>query len=164
MLYERFAAVLFGVCRRYGRDTFEAEDMHQIGFVRIFDQIGKFRGSTRQELEAWLRRVMVTTCLNALASQKRHKVWLNQIPDDHPEQPAPGEPRLDHLDAEELQGMVNALPDGARTIFNLFAVEGYAHAEIAQMLGISEGASRAQLTRARHILKQKLHTIHQQQP
>ena len=76
-LYERFAAALYGVCRRYGRDTMEAEDMHQLGFIRIFDQIGRFAGTTRPELEAWMRRVMVTTSLNALANQQRHKVWLN---------------------------------------------------------------------------------------
>ena len=158
-LYERFAGLLFAVCRRYGSDRMQVEDMHQIAFVRIFDQIKSCRAQSRPELEAWLRRVTVNCCLAELARSKRHRLWLNDMPEHQSEPVAEGEPRLGHLDASQLQALIDALPEGARLIFNLFALEGYSHAEIASQLSITENASRSQLSRARQILRERLQTL-----
>lgn len=155
-LYERYAGLLFALCRRYSKDKMEVEDFHQIAFVRVFGQIKSCRAQSRPELEAWLRRVTANSCLNEVARSKRAKLWLNDVPAAMPEPAAPGEPQLGHLDAAQLQALVDGLPDGARLIFNLFALEGFSHAEIATSLSISEGTSRAQLARARRLLREQL--------
>lgn len=158
-LYERFAGLLFAVCRRYSYDRMQVEDMHQIAFVRIFEQIKSCRAQSRPELEAWLRRVTIHVCLAELARTKRHRLWLNDMPANGPEPVAEGEPQLGHLEAAQLQALIEALPEGARLIFNLFALEGFSHVEIARQLSITEGASRAQLARARQILRDRLQSM-----
>lgn len=147
-LYARYAPRMFFVCLRYARDRAGAEDMLQDGFIRVFDKLGTFRmdGS----LEGWIRRIMVTTCINHL-----RKGWL------HHEVPVAGETNehavmpqaLGDMGHDELLRLVQALPDGYRAVFNLYAIEGYGHAEIAAQLGCNEGTSRSQLAKARRALQ-----------
>ena len=134
----------------------QVEDMHQKAFVRIFEQAKSCRAQSRPELEAWLRRVTSNCCLAELARSKRQRRWMNDIPKNGAEPAADGEPQLGHLDTTQLQALIDALPEGARLIFNLFALEGYSRAEIAKSLSITESASRAQLARARQLLRERL--------
>ena len=133
--------------------------MHQKGWLRIFDKLAQCRDPQGPALESWLRRVVVTSCLNHLKAQQRHKIWQNELP-ANAEDTTTYDPHLLETDAQQLQAAVLTLPEGARLVFNLFAVEGYTHAEVAKMLNISEGTSRSQLTRARQLLQARLKPHH----
>ena len=151
-LFDRFASSMMAVCRRYTPNRDDAEDLVQTGFVRVFEKLSQYRGGS---LNAWVRRVFVTNCLNAWQRRKRQN-WLEALPEET-ENLAPTEPEsFDHMADAQLVEAIASLPEGARVIFNLFAVEGYPHTEIAQMLGITEGGCRAQFARARQLLQQKL--------
>jgi RNA polymerase sigma factor (sigma-70 family) len=151
-LYERFAPKLLSICRRYVADDMLAEDVMVEGFVKIFDKVKDFR--FEGSFEGWIKRIMVNEALMALRSQKREGFLIDI--DSHLETPTQSIETT--LEAEDLLAMVAALPTGFRTVFNLYAIEGYSHAEIAQQLGISEGTSKSQLSRARVILQQKVIT------
>jgi RNA polymerase sigma factor (sigma-70 family) len=150
-LYERYCRKMMVVCQRYSRSTQEAEDTLQEGFIKIFKSIGEFRGDSR--LETWITRIMINTALNS----QRQKLYLipmvdvNEISLTEREEVSLSEFHLD-----ELINMVQTLPDGCRLVFNLFAIEGYGHQEIAKMLGISEGTSKSQYNRAKSLLRAKL--------
>lgn len=150
LLFERFSGQMMSVCRRYTHDRMEAEDMLQVGFIKAFEKIEQHNGGS---LEGWLKRIFVNTCLTQWRKSKQSVLVQDG---NQPDTAAPEEDGLQKLQAEELMEFIDELPAGAKLIFNLFAVEGYPHTEIAVMLNITEGASRAQLTRARHLLQHKL--------
>ena len=148
LLYEHFAPVMMGVCYRYTKSVSDAEDVLQEGFVKVYVNLSKYKSTG--ELGAWIRRIMVTTALNYLKKHKRYRselvfeeMPLHLVSDDNPEV---------KLDAKELSELIRQLPTGFQTIFNLYAIEGYTHAEIGQMLGISDGTSKSQYARARYLL------------
>ena len=151
-LYERFAGKLFVVCKRYVKDPNEAEDVLQDSFVKIYRSIGLFRFEC--PLEAWLKRIVINTALKHLRKQKpwEHTTDVLEI--------APFLPQADQslpaLNYQYLLGLVGELPPGCRTVFNLYAIEGYTHPEIADLLDIAEGTSKSQYARARNLLQQKL--------
>jgi len=150
-LYARFARRMFGVCLRYARHRLEAQDLMQEGFIRVFDKLGAFR--MEGSLEGWVRRIMVTTCINQYRRKafQNEKFGMEQVPDE------PVEPvAVDHLGESELLKLVEGLPEGYRVVFNLFAIEGFDHAEIASMLGCGESTSRSQLSKARRMLQMRL--------
>jgi RNA polymerase sigma-70 factor (ECF subfamily) len=147
-LYEHFAPAMLGVCFRYTKSIDDAEDVLQDGFVKVFKHLSqyKFEG----ELGAWMRKIMVNTALNYLKTNKRYQydlsfneMTLHPVSTDDP---------LVKLQTKELSELIRQLPTGFQTIFNLHAVEGYTHVEIASMLGISDGTSRSQYARARALL------------
>lgn len=150
-LYDRYCRKMLVVCQRYARSTQEAEDILQEGFIKIFNSIKSFRGEAR--LETWITRIMINTALNT----QRQKLYLMPMVDvleiNLPEE---AEISLASFNLSELIAMVQALPDGCRVVFNLFAIEGYNHKEIAEMLNISEGTSKSQYSRAKSLLKLKL--------
>ncbi len=162
-LYEAFAAQVFGVCLRYASSRAEADDWAQDTWVAAFGKLDQYNGEG--PFGAWLRRVAVTTCLMALRRQRRFvidAVAAEQLGRD--ESPLPAGLQVDpsvlaSLNAEELIGYIQALPEGFRAVFNLVAIEGYSHAEAAELLGISAGTSRSQLTRARAALQARLHKM-----
>lgn len=144
------------ICRRYLPDNAEAQDMHQDGFVRCYQALKTFRGEG--SLEGWVRRVFVSTCLDALRRNRRAEVFEQNL-DEAAEVSAPADNSfLLEADAAYLMKAISSLPEGARVVFNLFAVEGYTHTEVARTLGITEGTSRAHVTRARMLLKTRLAT------
>lgn len=150
-LYERYQERMFRVIYRYVRSQAEAEDLLCQGFLKVFDRIGDFRYRGPGSLSGWIRRIMVNESLMHLRKQKFEFV----SEDEALHLAAPD--RADHdLDAEELYALVRALPLGYRTVFNLFAIEGYTHREIAVRLGISEGTSRSQLAKARRMLQEMM--------
>ncbi|MCK6618673.1 MAG: RNA polymerase sigma factor [Cyclobacteriaceae bacterium] len=149
-LYDRFCKKMMVVCLRYSKSTMEAEDILQEGFVRVFQGLKGFRHAAK--LETWMTRIMVNTALN----HHRKKLYLYPMVDvqdvDLPEH----EISLSGLQYSQLIDMVQSLPHGCQVVFNLFAIEGYSHKEIAEMLGISEGTSKSQYARARMLLMDKI--------
>lgn len=151
-LYDVFGGKLFAICMRYTRNRSDAEDVLQDAFIKIYENISTFRNDS--PLEYWLRSVVVNTALNHLRQQKHLKelddieVYENGIADK--------EVTLGDFQMQQLTGFIQELPPGCQVIFNLYAIEGYQHNEIAQKLGISEGTSKSQYARARGILQQKL--------
>ncbi|OWP64125.1 RNA polymerase subunit sigma-70 [Hymenobacter amundsenii] len=152
-LYERLGYQLMGVCLRYCPSREEAEDALQLTFVKIFTRLDQFRN--QGPFEAWARRIAVTTSLNLWHQHQQRGLPL-AIDEAH-DVPAPGGTPLDQLSADDLVGQINALPPGYRAVLNLYAIEGYSHAEIGELLGISEGTSKSQLSRARRLLEARLH-------
>lgn len=151
MLYARFARRMYAVCLRYARHQLEAQDLMQEGFIRVFDKLGSFR--LEGSLEGWVRRIMVTTCINTYRKKafQNEKFGLEQVPDE-PVAPL----AVEHLGEAELLKLVEGLPDGYRLVFNLFAIEGFDHGEIATLLGCGESTSRSQLSKARRMLQARL--------
>ena len=141
------------VCRRYVKTTEDAEEILSNGFVKVFNNISSFEG--KGSFEGWMRRIMVNEALNFIRYKKNLFVesedeWIENTYED----PASED------DAREVLALIDGLPIGYRTVFNLFAIEGYPHKEIAQMLGITESTSKSQLSKARKMLQEKI-TSHQ---
>jgi RNA polymerase sigma-70 factor (ECF subfamily) len=145
-LYDAYAPQMLGICYRYTKNMDEASDVLQEGFVKVFRNLALWK--QEGELGAWIRRIMVNTALNWLRDHRKVQ-WANEqeIPETHEatEVLTP----LQYLQARQLADLIRKLPHGFQTVFNLHAIEGYTHVEIAQLLGISEGTSRSQYLRAR---------------
>lgn len=156
-LYKQLSYTLMGVCLRYCPSRAEAEDALQNTFVKIFTRLDQYRGDG--PFEAWARRVAVHTALHAVEQHRlRHPTSTGaaELDDYAADLPSLEPSALDALAADDLLRYLAALPTGYRTVLNLYAIEGYSHAEIAQLLGISEGTSKSQLARARQLLAQRL--------
>jgi len=149
-LYESHCAKMMGVCMRYARNREEAQDILQDGFIRVFEKIGSFR--SEGSLEGWVRRVIVNVAIRHI--QKNTRIY-RMVDIDEAGSEMPFELATTDLETDDLLKMVNKLPDGYRVVFNLYAMEGFSHQEIAEKLGISEGTSKSQLARARqHLVRQ----------
>jgi RNA polymerase sigma-70 factor (ECF subfamily) len=149
-LYNTYSPVLFGICLRYGGDRPTAEDMLQEAFLTIIDKIDgyRFEGS----FEGWLKRVTVNTAINYLRKQNRQTHF--SIDDSGYFEPGSDDvDALSRMSEMEILSCIQCLPDGYRTVFNMYVVEGYRHKEIAEELGISENTSRTQLAKARKALQ-----------
>ncbi|KAA9325513.1 sigma-70 family RNA polymerase sigma factor [Hymenobacter busanensis] len=144
-LYTRYAGKMLGVARRYARSLPEAEDILQDAFVKVFTRIADFRAEG--SLEGWIRRVVVTTAINHFQSGKLRRAQVQL--DDILEPAAPESDALDRLSVAEVLALIEQLPDGCRLVLLLYAVDGYSHAEIGELLGIQESTSKAQLSKAR---------------
>lgn len=155
MLFDKFASKMMAVCIRYANDTMDAEDVLQEGFVKVFGKLADFK--MEGSLEGWIRRIMVNTSLDAL---RRNKRFQNDSKlEDVDFKISSSELASDHLLAEDLLKMIQALPEGYKVIFNLFAIEGYSHKEIADLLGVSENTSKSQYSRARAYLRHELEKL-----
>jgi RNA polymerase sigma factor (sigma-70 family) len=151
-LYQRFAPRVFGICLRYGGNELEAEEIMQIGFMRLFSNLDRFRfdGS----LESWVRSIFVRTAINYNKNNLKFSqdveladMIVNVAGDDE---------ILTALSVRELLAVIQRLPVGYRTIFNLHVIEEYKHREIAELLGISEGTSKSQLHHAKAAVRDLL--------
>lgn len=152
VLYKQFAAKMLGVCMRYATDRMEAEDMLQNGYITVFQKIGDYRGDG--SFEGWIRRIMVHSAIGYY--RKHHKLMQLVDIDEHGNQQSVNPAALATLDAKDMMALVQQLSPGYRMVFNLYAIEGYSHKEIGDIMGISEGASKSQLSRARAILKEQI--------
>jgi len=153
-LYQRFAPKMYGVCLRYAGNTEEAEDILQEGFIKVFKKIGSFRGEG--SFEGWIRRIFVNTAIEHF----RRKTYLQPITEkEESTVEAQYLTVLDNLAEKDIIALIQQLSPGYRTVFNMYVVEGYTHKQIADMLGISEGTSKSQLSRAKIIL-QNLVKVH----
>jgi RNA polymerase sigma factor (sigma-70 family) len=149
-LYERYCRKMMVVCLRYSKTTAEAEDILQEGFVKVFNAIKDFRQESK--LETWITRIMVNTALNV----QRKKLYLYPMVDVEELELPESEVSISGIHFMQLLEMIQSLPQGCQIVFNLFAIEGYSHREIAEQLGISEGTSKSQFARAKSLLQQKL--------
>lgn len=150
-LFDRYAPLLMGVCQRYCRTQTEAEDVLQDTFVRLFTKLPKygFQGS----FAGWARRLCVNV---ALKTYQRKRFAMEQTGLDNTPDVGGAPTAYADLGEQELLSLIQALPDGYRIVFNLYAIEGYSHKEIGDQLGIQEASSRSQLLKARKALQQQI--------
>lgn len=152
-LYDAYAAAMLGVCYRYTKSLQDAEDVLQEGFIKMFKNLERYR--EEGEFGAWLRRIMVNTCISYLKKNSRYNTELVFSDRDL----APVNSAIDNnnpessLNAKQLLSLVRQLPTGYQTIFNLHVIEGYSHVEIGLALGISDATSRTQFFKARKLLR-----------
>ena len=150
-MYDRLSPKMLGVCLRYIKDREEAEHVMIGGIVKVFEKLDQFKGEG--SFEGWVRRIIVNDCLMYI--RKNRNMSLETDIDSVSESPNLGA-MDDMLQAEDLMKLINELPVGYGTVFNLYAIEGYNHAEISKMLGINENTSKSQLSRARKWLQKRL--------
>ncbi len=151
-LYKRYSPKLFGICIRYTKNRHEAEDLLHDGFIRILGNLKSFR--CEGSFEGWLHRIMVSLAINYYRKNKLRKTenelteyYLNKWSEDSV---------IDNLSMNELLEIIRELPEGYQMIFNLYAIEGYKHREISEMLGISESTSKSQFMKARKALQKRI--------
>lgn len=151
LLYRYYSPRMFGICLRYANDYHSGEDILQEGFIKVFNNIDRFRGEG--SFEGWIKRIFINTAIEYYRKSSNHnghaeleKVNVRHIP----------EKALENLATEDLLKLVQQLSPGYRTVFNLYIIEGYSHREISNMMGISEGTSKSQLARARAILQKMI--------
>ena len=147
-LYERFAARMLAVCMRYAKNQPDAEDILQEAFIKVFNHIDSFRQES--SLGFWIKRIVINTALNYHRKQvylyphvdvdERHDLGIEDV-------------SIENYHFKDLLNLLQSLPKGCQVVFNLYAIEGYKHKEIAEMLGISEGTSKSQYARAKLLLK-----------
>ena len=150
-LFDLYSSRMYGVCFRYIKDTMQAEDVLVIAFTKVFERISQFKGEG--SFEGWIRRITINEALTSLRKSRMMMVETNlERADREPDYDC----LSDHLEAEDLLKMIERLPPGYRIVFNLYAIDGYSHKEIAGQLGISENTSKSQLSRARSYLQKLL--------
>jgi RNA polymerase sigma factor (sigma-70 family) len=148
-LYNRYSPKMLSVCYRFAHNKQDAEDMLQEGFIKIFTQIHSFQN--RGAFEGWIRRIMVHTCINFL---KKNKKFNESVELDYATHLSAREETIPSvLQGKQIIECIRQLPIGYRTVLNLYAIEGYSHKEIAEMLDIEESTSRSQYTRAKTMLE-----------
>jgi RNA polymerase sigma factor (sigma-70 family) len=152
MLFDRFSSKMLGVCLRYAKDSEQADDILQDGFVKVFTKLKDFKNEG--SLEGWIRRVMVNTALDQI--RKNGKTLGDVSVDDVQYKIENNDHIAEQLMAEDLLKLINSMPDGYKVVFNMFAIEGYTHNEIADTLGISESTSKSQYSRARAYLRERI--------
>ena len=156
LLYEQYKRPMFRICLRYAGTKQEAEDYLQEGFVKVFKDLQQYR--MEGPLGAWIRKVVLNTILQQL---RRRKIAFSDADvNDLEARYLTDEDITGNLDAEILTTYIQGLPDGYRTVFNMFVIEGFTHQEIADTLKIQVGTSKSQLSKARAMLKVRLASIH----
>jgi RNA polymerase sigma factor (sigma-70 family) len=154
LLYKKYSSKMLVVCLRYTNSRPEAEDVLQEGFIKVFKSIHQFRNEG--SFEGWLKRVMVNTALESFRKQKKMElVDYEFIPESESSSIFEGN-ALNNFEIKDLLKMIQELPKGCNVVFNLFAIEGYSHKEISDMLNISEGTSKSQVSRARSLLQKAI--------
>jgi RNA polymerase sigma factor (sigma-70 family) len=150
-LYKKYSPVMFAICLRYSANPDNAKDMLQDAFIRVFDRLDKFR--FEGSFEGWIKRVAVTTCLD-FNKKLKSEPYSEEIENFTHLGSEAGV--ISQMGANDLIKLLQKLPAGYRTVFNLYAIEGYGHAEIAEMLEINENTSKTQLFKARKMLQNLL--------
>lgn len=151
-LYTRFSPRMLGVCYRFAKNREDAEDMLQEGFIKVFSQIHQYRNEGA--LEGWIRRIVVHTCINVI---KKNKKFSDSVDITYASGIGIREESIPSIvQAKEVVECIRLLPIGYRTVLNLYAIEGYSHKEIGNMLDIEESTSRSQYTRAKAMLEDVL--------
>ncbi len=152
LLYKKHSPKMFGICMRYAKNNTDAEDILQEGFIKVFRYLNDYRGDG--SFEGWMRRIMITTSLNFY---KKKNLLKNDIDLDRLKINLSSSPEaISNMTMDELLSLIQKLPSGYRTVFNLNTIEGYTHQEISELLNISINTSKSQLSRAKSSLKSKL--------
>lgn len=151
-IYSKFSPKMLSVCRQYNKDLHQAEDIMITAFMKVFTNLKNFKHEG--SFEGWIRRIMINECISFIRTQKK----ISFIEEEYY-----FEDSFNNIESqftiEDIQSLIDSLPDGYKIIFNLYAIEGYKHKEIANMLGIKEGTSKSQLSHARKILQQQIATL-----
>lgn len=155
-IYGRFSPKMLSVCRQYIKDIQLAEDVMITAFMKVFTNLSKFEN--KGSFEGWIRRVMVNECISYLRVQKKVKFVEDEIYIEESFNATDSQFSID-----QIQSLIDALPDGYKMIFNLYAIEGYKHNEIAKMLNINEGTSKSQLSHARKMLQTQITILKKQE-
>lgn len=154
-IYSKFSSKMLSVCRQYIKDIQLAEDVMITAFMKVFTNLKNFEH--KGSFEGWIRRIMVNECISYLRVQKKVKFAEDEFF---------VEESFNDIDSqftvEQIQYLIDALPDGYKMVFNLYAIEGYKHNEIAKMLGINEGTSKSQLSHARKMLQTQISILKKQ--
>lgn len=155
LVYEKYARMMYGICLRYASEKEAAQDLLQDGFIKVFMNINSFEN--KGSFEGWMKRIFVNLALENIRKDKTKKMYsddIENVSDLDIIDEAEGD--IDGITEDELLKMVQELPQGYRSVFNLYAIEDYSHKEISEMLGIAEGTSRSQYIRARALLQEKI--------
>jgi RNA polymerase sigma-70 factor (ECF subfamily) len=154
-LYDKYSYSLYGICRRYSNDEDDAKDILQDGFIKVFTQLKTF-DKEKGSFESWLKRIIVNQAIDCYRKKKTiiHAMPAEELGDEIPDDNA----EADEFDfsQEELLSMVQQLPDGYRTVFNLYVMENMGHRDIAALLGVTENTSKTQFFKARKLLREKI--------
>ncbi len=151
VLYRKYARKMYGICMGYAGARPLAQDMLQEAFVKVFRHISDYSGEG--SLEGWIRRIVTNTAIDILRKQKRTDLFIeNEVSEQSLKNNKWTAPS--YMEAGDILNMIKRLPEGARIVFNLYAVEGYTHKEIAEKLQITAGTSKSQYSRARMLLQQ----------
>src|SRR5687767_9724420 len=150
-LYETYSSKMYALCYRYVRNPMEAEDILVTAFMKVFDKIDQFK--SEGSFEGWIRRIVVNEALTQL---RRNRSMYLETELEQADREPDYDKLSDHLEAEDLLNMIQEMPAGYRIVFNMYAIDGYSHKEIADHLGISENTSKSQLSRARVYLQKML--------
>jgi RNA polymerase sigma factor (sigma-70 family) len=152
-LFDTYSRKMMGVCLRYAKDVEEAQDVLQMGFIKVFDKLDTF--SLEGSLEGWIRKIMVNTALDTI---RRNKKFMNDVEMDKVDYQLENynENAVESLSAQDLLKVIQEMPPGFRTVFNMYVIEGYSHKEIAEELNISISTSKSQFSRARAYLQKIL--------
>lgn len=154
-IYSRFSSKMLSVCRQYIKDIQLAEDVMITAFMKVFTNLSKFEN--KGSFEGWIRRIMVNECISYLRVQKKVKFAEDEFFVEESFNEIESQ-----FTVEQIQYLIDALPDGYKMVFNLYAIEGYKHNEIAKMLGINEGTSKSQLSHARKMLQTQITILKKQ--
>jgi RNA polymerase sigma-70 factor (ECF subfamily) len=151
-IYAQFSSKMLSVCRQYIKDIHQAEDVMITAFMKVYSNLRNFEH--KGSFEGWIRRIMVNECISFIRVQKKVMFLEDEM---HFEE---GFSSMDsQFSVEDIQVLIDGLPDGYKMIFNLYAIEGYKHQEIASMLKINEGTSKSQLSHARKMLQQQINLL-----
>lgn len=145
-LYKKYAGLMLGICMRYVKDRAEAEDVMMEGFMKIYKTVANYAATG--SFEGWMKRIMVYTAIEHFRKLKRMPFDEFQANDSKVDDYV-----IDSISARDILKLMNEMPDGYRTVLNMYAIEGYSHKEIADAMGISEGTSKSQLSRSKAFLK-----------
>ena len=151
-IYSKHSPKMLGVCRQYIKDIQQAEDIMITAFMKVFTNLKKFEH--KGSFEGWIRRIMVNECISYLRVQKK----VGFLEDEFYVEDTFNNIES-HFSVNDIQTLIDGLPDGYKMVFNLYAIEGFKHQEIAKMLGISEGTSKSQLSHARKMLQKQINEL-----
>lgn len=151
-IYSKHAPKMLSICRQYVKDVQQAEDIMITAFMKVFTNLKAFEH--KGSFEGWVRRIMVNECISYLRVQKKVSFLEDEffVEDTFNNIES-------HFSVEDIQSLIDSLPDGYKMVFNLYAIEGFKHQEIAKMLGINEGTSKSQLSHARKMLKEQINKL-----
>ncbi|WP_337043483.1 RNA polymerase sigma factor [Emticicia sp. 17c] len=152
-VYDRFVKRMFRLCVRYIKVEADAQELLMNGFLKFFNSVGKLEYRGENTIEPYLKKLMVNECLMFIRQRKMNWALMEEITD---EELINDFSAYEHFEEEEIYQLILKLPDGYRTVFNLYAIEGFSHKEIAAQLRISENTSKTQLYKARLLLQTEL--------
>lgn len=151
-IYSKYSPKMLSVCRQYIKDLHLAEDVMITAFMKVFVNMGRFEN--KGSFEGWIRRTMINECISFIRVQKKISFVEDEIFFEE------GFNNVEsHFSIEDIQSLIDNLPDGYKMVFNLYAIEGYKHQEIAILLGINEGTSKSQLSHARKMLQEQINKL-----